>query len=105
MNRREVIRALRRVRRKAAAGEYRDYQGGVCCRLRGELGMPGPDWIDDLVRDGLADWPLNSGEAGFPVPGGSVVYFDGTPRWSGRMLGYRLSLIDHLIGKLERKEI
>lgn len=101
MNRREVIRALQRVRRKAVAGEYRAYMGGVCCRLRVELGA----CVDDLIEAGLADWPLNSGENGFPVPGGADTYFDGTPRWSGKMLGYRLSLIDHLIGKLERKEI
>lgn len=105
MNRREVIRALRRVRTKAVAGEYRSYFGGVCCRLRGELAGRGNVCVDDLVEVGLADWPLNSGERGFPVPGGSSVYFDGTPRWSGEMLEYRLSLIDHLIGKLERKEI
>lgn len=105
MNRREVIRALRRVRRKAVVGQYGPYHGGVCCHLEGVLPKGSTCCVEDLMRDGLADWPLNSGEPSFPVPGGSAVYFDGTPRWSGKMLEYRLSLIDHLIGKLERKEI
>lgn len=73
---------------------FLDY--GVCCALN----LLGSDEGCKIVKSMCQDWEYFSGNALFPV-GGLQEYKNTSNLWEGDHLKYRLSLLKHMIEKVE----
>lgn len=86
----DILAALYELRDLAENGEVPDIFCGICFNLE-KLGVSFPY---HFVSDNSVDWDYHSGCEVFPVP-------ETFPIWQKLGLKYRLSLIDHLIEKVE----
>lgn len=55
----------------------------------------------DIVEENSSDWEFYSGISCYPVPE-EIGTRDSAPKWEGEQLEYRVSLINHIISKLEK---
>ncbi len=75
------------------------------CALIGEQDFPseleggGFLYGDDVVRALAPEWPLFSGVADYPIPGGEGAY-DTLSLWQGEQLEHRLSLLQFMLDEI-----
>ncbi len=95
-----LLEALKTLRNMAVSGNVPFALTGICNNL----------WrlsaCEDCEMKALfSNWHLDSGYSGFPIPGGHDFYLDTKNihrnLWQGDQLNYRLSLINHMINKIE----
>lgn len=80
--------------------EFMFHHYGVCCALNYLLDSDeGPEIVESMCQD----WEYFSGSVIFPI-GGAREYFDTYNLWRKDHLKYRLSLLNHMIEKVETGE-
>lgn len=95
-----TLAALRRLLNEVRSGHFPPY--GICAYIDKYVASQDHYEYVDLWPLWM-DWEHYSGEA-YPVPGGFEAYHhveSPCDRWRGVQLAYRISLIEHLIKKLE----
>ena len=93
----KILKALIKLRDKAADGLMDDSVVGICH----ELNKLGVDRSSRIISDNSEGWLYHSGEWSYPIPGGETLFSASNHMWEGEELEYRLSLLDHLITKAE----
>ena len=95
MNKRNLARAFRKLRRQVHKGEQ--HRLGICFNVSTLAGVGYP-----VLADLFVGWPKHSGDPTWPVtsPGNLS---DPNYRWQGEQRELRLALIDYCIDKLEGK--
>lgn len=97
----KAIEALLQVKKAALNGDYANdkYRFGICKKWDMLLGQK--EACYSLVMKFSRSWEGFSGDEVYPIGGGENDFnFEGN-LWTGKMLTLRLSLIDHMLTKMQ----
>lgn len=91
----ELIDSLNVVKQAALSGNIKETTAGICLNWTDELGCDAFGCV--LVEQLAPSWEHYSGEMDLPIVGCYIT----DKLWEGEQLNLRLSLIDHILKRLE----
>lgn len=105
----DILQALYEIREFAEDGRP-EFDEGICISLARRLWWVPLCDVLAFVSGNCKDWEYYSGDSEYPI-GGAKEYYDvcgsgpSATLWRGDSLRARISLIDHLIEKLESGDV